>query len=69
MARASGALYSKPAPGQQDIVLYLVNRSAEPDGQGGPVVWHRPRLEVPGKAPLLLRDYANMGAPMRSIMP
>src|SRR5204863_256385 len=30
-------------------------------GPGGPVVWQRPRLEAPGKPPLLLRDSAQFG--------
>jgi mono/diheme cytochrome c family protein len=48
----------KPAPGQSEVVLYL---AANESGAGGPVVWHRPRFEAPGKPALLLRDYADFG--------
>lgn len=48
----------KPAPGQSEVVVYL---AAHEPGAGGPVVWHRPRFEAPGKPPLLLRDYAAYG--------
>ena len=51
----------KPAPGQSDVVLYLVTRDTLPGGNGGHVVWHRPRFEAAGKPPLLLRDYAQFG--------
>jgi mono/diheme cytochrome c family protein len=51
-------LAAKPAPGQSEVVVYLA--SQEP-GAGGPVVWQRPRFEVPGKPALLLRDYADFG--------
>jgi hypothetical protein len=50
----------KPAPGQNDVVLYLVSREFPP-GSSGQVVWHRPRFESPGKAPLLLRDFEKFG--------
>ena len=53
-------LLVRPAPGQAEVVLYLVARDLTPAGNG-PVVWHRPRFEAPGKAPLLLRDYAQFG--------
>jgi hypothetical protein len=46
----------KPAPGQSEIVLYLASRELSPGVPGSQVIWHRPRLEAPGKAPLLLRD-------------
>jgi len=49
----------KPAPGQSDVVLYLVAREVAP--VAGPVVWQRPRLEAPGKPPLLLKDYPQFG--------
>jgi Protein of unknown function (DUF1592)/Protein of unknown function (DUF1588)/Protein of unknown function (DUF1587)/Protein of unknown function (DUF1585)/Protein of unknown function (DUF1595)/Planctomycete cytochrome C len=48
----------KPAPGQSEVVLYLAAREL---GNGGPVVWQRPRFEAPGKAALLLRDYTQFG--------
>ncbi|HEY7424009.1 MAG TPA: DUF1592 domain-containing protein [Gemmataceae bacterium] len=50
----------KPAPGQTEVVLYLVARELAPAG-GGRVVWHRPRFEAVGKPTLLLRDYAAFG--------
>jgi hypothetical protein len=49
----------KPAPGQGEVVLYLVARELSPGG--GHVVWHRPRFEGPGQPPLLLRDYPRFG--------
>ncbi len=51
----------KPAPGQNDVVLYLASREFSPAGKGGRVVWHRPRFEAAGKAPLLLKDYLQYG--------
>jgi hypothetical protein len=51
----------KPAPGQSDVVLYLVTHDISPTGKGSPAVWHRPRFEGSGKTPLLLRDYAQFG--------
>ncbi len=51
----------KPAPGQSDVVLYLTAREFPASGKGGHLVWQRPRLEAPGKPPLLLRDYAQFG--------
>jgi mono/diheme cytochrome c family protein len=51
----------KPAPGQKEVVLYLVTRDAFPAGQGGQAVWHRPRFESAGKPPLLLGDYPQFG--------
>jgi hypothetical protein len=51
----------KPAPGQAEVVLYLVARELTPAADRGPVVWHRPQFEAAGKLPLLLRDYAQFG--------
>ena len=51
----------KPAPGQKDVVLYLVTHDASLDGKKGDVVWSRPRFEGAGKPPLLLRDYPQFG--------
>lgn len=48
----------KATPGQSDVVLRLA--ASEPGG--GPIVWHHPRFEAPGKPPLLLRDYDQFGA-------
>lgn len=48
----------KPVPGQSEVTLYL---AAKEDGPGGAVAWSRPRLEAPGKPPLMLRDYATYG--------
>ena len=47
----------KPAPGQSEVMLYLSAR----EQNGGSIVWHRPRLESPGKPALLLSDYAKYG--------
>ncbi|MCE9532779.1 MAG: DUF1587 domain-containing protein, partial [Planctomycetes bacterium] len=49
----------KPAPGQNEVVLYLSARDASPDANGM-VIWQRPRFEGVGKS-LLLRDYAQFG--------
>ena len=51
----------EPRPGQNEVVLYLVARDTFPAGKGRHAVWHRPRFEGPGKAPLLLRDYRRFG--------
>lgn len=51
----------KPAPGQNEIVLYLVANERRADGQQGFAIWNRPRFEGPGKAPLLLKDYETFG--------
>jgi hypothetical protein len=50
----------KPAPGQSEVVLYLVARESSPDGMSGQAVWRQPRLEGVGK-PLLLSDYTRYG--------
>jgi hypothetical protein len=50
----------KPAPGQSEVVLYLVARESSPDGKTSEAIWDRPRFEGVGK-PLLLRDYAEYG--------
>lgn len=57
---ASGSLSwePKPTPSQHEAVWYLRSTEAE---AGGGVVWGNPRFEAPGKAPLLLRDYAQFG--------
>ena len=54
-------LQPRPAPGQNDVVLYLAVRDCSPARRGGYAVWHRPRFEGGGKPPLLLRDYARFG--------
>lgn len=51
----------KPAPGQNEVVLYLATREMSPAGKDARVVWQRPRFERPGKAPLLLKDYPQFG--------
>src|SRR5262249_51694649 len=51
----------KPAPGQNEVVLRLAARDIVPDGQGGRVVWQRPRFEAAGKPAPLPRDYAQFG--------
>ncbi len=50
----------KPAPGQNEVVLYLASR--EVTSTEGGVIWNRPRFEGPGKPPLLLSDYEKYGA-------
>jgi hypothetical protein len=50
-----------PASGQSEVVLRLVTRDLFSDGKERYVVWQRPRFEGPGRAPLLLRDYALFG--------
>jgi hypothetical protein len=51
----------RPEPGQKEVVLYLASRELSPAGKDGRVVWQRPRLEGPAKAPLLLKDYPQFG--------
>src|SRR6185437_1088541 len=53
----------KPAPGQQDVRLYLVSREYPTARESGVSIWQRPRFEGGGKPPLLLRDYAVFGEP------
>jgi mono/diheme cytochrome c family protein len=48
----------KPVPSQSEVTLYLAAQSADNTDS---LVWHRPRLEAPGKPALLLRDYADFG--------
>jgi len=48
----------KPAPGQTEVVLSLRSRDLFADKPAS-VVWQRPRFEGPGKAPLLLKDFAT----------
>lgn len=60
VALAPVRLKLKPAPGQSEVVLYLVSRSVAGKGSEGQVVWQRPRLEG-GKKTLLLRDYPEFG--------
>ena len=50
----------KPAPGQSEVVLYLMANDTSSDTPGR-AVWQRPRFEGAGKPPLLLRDYAQYG--------
>ncbi len=51
----------KPAPGQNEVVLYLATRDLSPEGKNGRIVWQRPRFEGAGKTPLLLKDYPQFG--------
>jgi len=51
----------KPAPGQEDVVLYLVARDLSAAGGSGHAVLRRPRFEGEGRPPLLLRDFAEFG--------
>ena len=41
------------------MVLYLHARDLLPAEPGAKVVWHRPRFEAAGKAPMLLSDYSK----------
>jgi len=52
-------LKPKPAPGQNEIVLYLVAREAAGSKPGNHVVWQRPRFEGAKAQLLLLRDVAS----------
>jgi mono/diheme cytochrome c family protein len=55
-------LQQKPAPGQNEVVLYLSAREFPAANPESYVIWNRPRFEG-GKGPaLLLRDYAAYGA-------
>jgi hypothetical protein len=51
-----------PAPGQNDVVLYLTSREIPADGAKGKAIWQRPRFEGGNQPPLLLRDYATFGS-------
>ncbi len=51
----------KPAPGQGDVVLYLVARDLSTTEGPGDAVWQRPRFEGENSPALLLRDYAKFG--------
>jgi hypothetical protein len=54
-------LKAAPAPGQNDVVLYLVAREMGGDGKGH-AVWRRPRFEASGQTALALRDYPKFGS-------
>jgi mono/diheme cytochrome c family protein len=47
------------APGRNEVVLYLTARDL--GGEGGKIVWRRPRFEGGKQPPLLLRDAASWG--------
>jgi Protein of unknown function (DUF1592)/Protein of unknown function (DUF1588)/Protein of unknown function (DUF1587)/Protein of unknown function (DUF1585)/Protein of unknown function (DUF1595)/Planctomycete cytochrome C len=51
----------KPAPGQSEVVLYLVTGELPTTSKDGYAVWQRPRFEGVNKPTLLLRDYAKFG--------
>ncbi len=51
----------KPAPGQSEVVLYLVARELDATADQGHVVWHQPRFEGNKLPTLLLRDYQAFG--------
>src|SRR5581483_1794303 len=55
-------LQVKPAPGQNEVVLYLSARAMLGGNAESRVVWRRPRLEGANKQPLLLQDYSQYGA-------
>ena len=52
----------KPAPGQNDVVLYLSTREVFPTDKRASVIWSNPRFEALKKPPRLLRDYPKFGA-------
>ena len=52
----------KPAPGQNEVVLYLAANEIPSATRDGSVIWQRPRFEAKGKPALLLRDYAEYGS-------
>ena len=54
-------LKTTPAPGQRDVLLYLVAREIGGDGKGH-AVWRRPRFEAAGQTALALRDYHQFGS-------
>jgi len=58
----------KPTPGQGDVTLYLTAVERSP-ADGAKIVWGRPRLEGPGKPPLLLRDAARWSAGFDADLP
>ncbi len=51
----------KPAPGQSQVVLYLVARELRAAASKGHVVWHAPRFEGNKLPTLALRDYQEFG--------
>ena len=53
----------KPAPAQNEVVLFLATRDWSQVGQKSEVIWHRPRFEKAGKPPLLLKDHLEGDAP------
>ncbi len=56
-----------PTEGQDgDVTLYLVAGSAGHESDGDVVVWQSPRIERPGRPPLLLRDLRATSAVMKT---
>ncbi len=53
----------KTAPGQSEVVLRLASRELASADKSARVVWQRPRFEGAGRSTLLLKDYAEFGAP------
>ncbi|MBT6153101.1 MAG: DUF1592 domain-containing protein [Planctomycetaceae bacterium] len=51
----------KPAPGQSEVVLYLMARELGAAAGEGHVVWHRPRFEGANLPALALRNYQRFG--------
>ena len=58
--RPCGARCRNPPP-SGEVVLYLSAGDAGDGREGDVVVWRRPRLEMPGRPPLLLRDVRGLG--------
>ncbi len=60
-------LKPKPAPGQNEIVLYLVARDANPGARPARVVWQQPRFEAAGHPTILLRDLRQVAGRFESL--
>ncbi len=45
-----------PGANESEVVVRLVTRDAGTGGVGGLIEWNQPRLESPGRPPILLRD-------------
>jgi hypothetical protein len=62
LAGSEAMRYKIPAaPQSGEVVLYLAAGDAGDGRDGDVVVWRRPRLEIAGQAPLLLRDVRPLG--------
>ena len=59
-ARQEVRLKLVPAPGAEEITVYLSASDAGDGSQGDDVVWERPRLVIPGRPDILLRDLRGL---------